>query len=87
MEPSNKFGLMLGLSIAETICCSPLFGIIGIVMAVLANNAYKAGNYEEYASKSKLCWIMLIVGLVISIIMSIIAFSTGMLSAFTDSYY
>lgn len=72
MVPENKFGLMLGLSIAETICCFPITGIIGIILSILANNAYTQGNYEGYESNAKAVKITLIIGLVIALITAMI---------------
>lgn len=72
MVPDNKFGLMLGLSIAELVCCFPICGIIGIIFTVLANNAYKEGDYTTYEEKAKQVKITLIIGLVIGLIMNIL---------------
>lgn len=72
MTPDNKFGLMLGLSIAELCCCFPITGIIGIIFAVIANNAYKAGDYETYEAKAKTVKIVLLVGLGLGIVIGIL---------------
>lgn len=72
MVPENKFGLMLGLSIAELVCCFPICGIIGIILTVLANNAYKEGDYTSYEEKAKQVKITLIIGLVIGLIINIL---------------
>lgn len=72
MVPENKFGLMLGLSIAELLCCFPICGIIGIIFTVLANNAYKEGDYTTYEEKAKQVKITLIVGLIVGLILNIL---------------
>ena len=74
MQQKNNFGLMLGLSIAEMLCCFQITGIIGIVLSILANTAYKNGDYEDYASKAKITKIVLIVGLVLGLLANILVF-------------
>lgn len=73
MVPDNKFGLMLGLSIAELCCCCPIAGIIGIIFAVNANSAHKAGDFETYNAKAKAVKITLLVGLAVGLIIGIIS--------------
>ncbi|MCM1495569.1 MAG: CD225/dispanin family protein [Bacteroides sp.] len=90
MVPENKFGLMLGLSIAELVCCFPICGIIGIIFAVLANNAYKEGDYTTYEKQAKTVKITLIVGLIVGLIMNILVFvmyGAAIFSAAGSSYY
>ncbi len=90
MVPENKFGLMLGLSIAELVCCFPITGIIGIIFAALANSAYKEGNYEDYEAKAKTVKIALIVGLVIGLILNILVlvlYGAAIFSAIGSSSY
>lgn len=78
MVPDNKFGLMLGLSIAELCCCCPIAGIIGIIFAVNANNAHKAGDYETYDAKAKAVKITLLIGLAVGLIIGIITLIESM---------
>lgn len=71
MVPENKFGMMLGLSIAELVLCCPIAGIIGIIFSVLANNAHKEGDYDGYSSKAKAVKLTLIIGLAVGLIAAI----------------
>lgn len=90
MVPDNKFGLMLGLSIAELVCCCWITGVIGIILAVTANNAYKAGDYDTYNEKAKAVKITLIIGLVIGIVVAIvigIGYGAAISEALSSSYY
>ncbi|MDE7365782.1 MAG: CD225/dispanin family protein [Lachnospiraceae bacterium] len=90
MVPENKFGLMLGLSIAELVCCFPICGIIGIILTVLANNAYKEGDYTSYEEKAKQVKITLIIGLVIGLIMNILVmvmYGSAIFAAAGSTYY
>lgn len=90
MVPENKFGLMLGLSIAELVICCPIAGIIGIIFTVLANNAHKAGDYDTYTSKAKAVKITLIVGLIVGLILNIlimVIYGAAIASAASGSYY
>lgn len=64
--------LPLILAIVETLCCNLIFGIIGIVFAIQAGNAKKAGDFETARAKSKLTFIILGVGAAISIVVGII---------------
>lgn len=73
MSPDNKFGLMLGLSIAELCCCCPIAGIIGIVFAVQANTAHNSGDYESYDAKAKAVKITLLIGLGVGLLMGILS--------------
>lgn len=72
MEQKNNFGLLLGLSIAELICCCQPAGIAGIILSILANVAYRNGNYEGYASKAKIAKIILIIGAAVGVIINVL---------------
>ena len=68
VQNAPAFVTLLVLSILSTCCCNTITGIAGIILIVLANQDYKAGNIEAYESKKKITTIVLIVGLVLSII-------------------
>ncbi len=68
----QKFGLKLGLSIAEMLCCSPLFGLIALIMVIIENSKFKAGDDAESEKLSKIATILLIVGAVLSVVVLII---------------
>lgn len=74
--PPLKPNTWLWQSIAITLCCSPLFGIIAIVNAVRVNSLYYDGDYEASlrASKRARLWLMvgLITGLIYFIVMTIL---------------
>ena len=61
------------LSILETLCCSWIPGVIGIIFTVLFNSAYKSGNIADYKSKKKIAkvalWIGLALGLVVNLLL------------------
>lgn len=70
----QKFGLKLGLSIAEMLCCNPLCGLISLVMVLIANSKFKAGDVEGSDKLSKVVNIVLIVGVVLTVIGTIVSF-------------
>lgn len=84
-----KFGLYLALSLIEMILCGNIFGLIALIMIILANSAYKAGDEVSGASKLKTCKVLLIVGLVTSILASVIfilVFGSAISLALTNGY-
>lgn len=72
-----QFVTLLVLSILETCCCNCLTGIAGIILVILANSAYKHGDFENYESKRKICSIILIVGAILSVVINIALTVTG----------
>jgi hypothetical protein len=66
--------LPLILSILSLFCCgiSSILAIVGIVFAVQAGNAKKAGDLETARSKAKTSLILAIVGIVLGVIFNII---------------
>jgi hypothetical protein len=69
--------LPLVLSIVELVlCCNVLFGVLGLVFAIQAGNAKKAGDLETARSKAKLSMIIVLVGAgleTIGIILNVVA--------------
>ena len=55
-----------------TLCCNTICGAIGIALTVSGNNVYKNGDPEGAESKFKGAKIALIVGVVLSIVISIV---------------
>ncbi len=76
-EAAPNTTLWIILSALEIFCCSPLFGIIALVFAIMGNSAAGRGDYAEAESKLKTAKIMLIVGVAVSIVVSVIAFFIG----------
>lgn len=67
--PDYILWLILGIVLTCTVCCcfncaGPVFGIITIVLALMANSAFKIGNMVEYQSKIKSAKIVCIIGLI-----------------------
>lgn len=62
----------LVLSILETLCCSWIPGVIGIIFTVLFNSAYKSGNIADYESKKKIAKVALWIGLAVGIIANLL---------------
>lgn len=86
MPPVNEIPPMkpttwLWQAIAITFCCSPIFGIIGIIFAAKVNSLYYNGEYDEslVASKRARMWVLigLIVGIVGTIVSMIVMFTGG----------
>lgn len=93
-EGAPKFGLYLGLSIAEMLCCGGIFGLIALIMTILGNNAYKAGDTMGGESKMKTAKILLIVGVIVGVLASIFvcvvygaAIAAAIGSTSSSSYY
>ena len=73
--PPLKPNTWLWQSIAVTLCCFPILGIVALVNGIRVNSLYYAGFYEkaEQASKRAKMWALigLIAGIVYSIAMTI----------------
>ena len=72
--PPLKPNTWLWQSIVVMLCCSPLFGIIALVNAILVNSNYVGGNYEKAQRASKRAKIWMLVGLITGIIYFIVMF-------------
>lgn len=70
--PPLKPSTWLWQSIVVTICCSPIFGIVGIINAVRVNSLYGEGRYEESLRASKRAKLWTLIGLVFGIIANIV---------------
>ena len=66
-----SFVTILVLAILQTCCCNTITGITAIILILVANGAYKSGNIDDYESKKKAATIVLIVGVILSIVISI----------------
>jgi len=53
-------------------CCNLLFGIPALVFAIQAGNAKKAGDFETARGKAKISYIIMGVGMAISVVVGII---------------
>ncbi len=72
-EVKNKATLWLILNIVSTVlCCSGIFGIIGIILAAMGMGSFKRADYEDMNKKSKIAMIMFIIGTVLGLIGEII---------------
>lgn len=92
-EVKNKATLWLILNIVSTVlCCSGVFGIIGIIMAAMGMGSFKRGEFEDMNKKSKIAMIMFIIGTVLGLIGEIVAIiliangTINTLSDFPDFY-
>lgn len=70
--PPLKPTTWLWQAIAVTLCCSPIFGIIGIVFAAKVNSLYYSGLYEESEKASKRAKMWVIIGFVFGIIATVL---------------
>jgi len=86
----QKFGLKLGLSIAEIVtCCNPLFGIPALIMVIVANSKFKAGDEAGSEKLSKAVNIVLIIGAVLGLLFwigNIVINGAIIASAFNSGY-
>ncbi len=68
----QKQGLNVGMlifSIIVLICCSPIFGIISLIMTITAQNA----TPEDAKKKIKIALILNIIGIVVGLIINVVA--------------
>lgn len=73
-QQNPVFTKYLVLSILEMICCCQITGVIALVLTILANSDFKAGNFVGFESKTKSAKTTLIVGLVIGLVAGIALF-------------
>lgn len=79
--PKHGFAVAaLVLGILGLICCSPLFGILGLVFSLVAK---KDGNTEKINNAAL---IISIVGLVLSVLILIVGFASGMVDYYINFY-
>ena len=78
-KPGNSpaFVTLILLAILETCCCNTITGVIAIILTFIADSSYSSGDLQGYESKKKITIIVLIVGVVLSILMSIITLALG----------
>ncbi len=69
--PPMKPTTWLWQAIAVTLCCSPIFGVIGIIFAARVNSLYYSGLYEESQKASKKAKMWVIIGFVFGIVATI----------------
>ena len=88
---AQDYMLWLILSIIQicSLCCCNcigfIFGIISLIFVITANNAYKAGNINLYASKIKTAKIINIIGWVGMILSFIIGMVMGIFNNMANS--
>ncbi len=82
LKPSN----WLWQSVLVTLCCFPVFGIIGIVNAMQVNPHYYAGNYERADRFSKRARLWSMVGLIAGIVYFIVALITMTKGNFMEQF-
>lgn len=89
MNPQStpEFTKCLVLSIIQMLCCCQITGIIALVFTILANSAFKIGNFADYQAKIKgakttltVGWIVAAVIYIIVIIMYVAVFGIVFLS-------
>lgn len=77
-------------SILCTVFCCQIFGIIGLIMAILAENSYSRGNYIDAANKSRLARNWTLAGLISSIVIAVVYLGIILISGLfctTESFY
>lgn len=80
LKPNN----WMWLSVLVTLCCFPIFGIIGIVNGMQVNPHYFSGNYDRAERFSRRARIWSIVGLVVGAIYYVVMFYTMMKGDFLN---
>lgn len=93
----NNFGMKMTFSILEILACcgcniiTMILGIIACVFTAKANNAYKAGRWDEFRSQAKtatIClWVGLGVGMLYMISFAVAWTSGGLGEEFTRGFY
>ncbi len=76
LKPSN----WVWLSVLVTLCCFPIFGIIGLVNGMQVNPNYYAFNYERaerFSRRARLWSVMGIVVGLINIIVMVVSMTKG----------
>ncbi len=53
-------------------CCNLLFGVPALVFAIQAGNAKKAGDFETARSKAKIAYIIMGIGMALSVVAGIV---------------
>lgn len=80
LRPSN----WIWLSVLVTLCCFPIFGIIGIVNGMQVNSNYYAGDYDRAERLSKRARMWSIIGLVVGVVYYVIMLVTMMQGDFLN---
>lgn len=89
--PNYILWLVLGIVQTCSFCCcctgfvTFIFGIITIILAVVANNYFKQGNMILYRARMKAAMIVNIVGWVVMLIGFFIGLATGLLERFATA--
>ncbi len=80
LKPSN----WVWQSLLVTLCCFPIFGILGLVNGIQVNSNYYAANYDRAERLSNRARIWTLVGLVAGIINIIVMLFTMMRGDFLN---
>ena len=66
-EPKWGFGGYIAVSILELLCCGVIWGILGIVFSVQANELFKQGEMHEFERKKGYARNCLIIGPILAV--------------------
>lgn len=84
VQKDPNFTKWLILSIFQLFCCNQITGIIALVFAILANNDWKAGKFDESSRKYKNAKISIVVGFIIGALIYIAAFVLSIFAIMVD---
>lgn len=80
LKPSN----WVWQSVLVTLCCFPIFGIIGLVNGMQVNSLYYAGNYDRAEVLARRARLWAIVGLIVGVVYYVAMFITMMKGDFLN---
>jgi len=73
----NKGTTYIILSILELLCCSPIAGIVALVLAIIGNSNFNKGDYDGAANMWKYTKITLWIGVGLAVVSIILSFVLG----------
>lgn len=79
----DKGVMYIILSVLELFCCSPLAGIVALVLAIIGSSNFKNGDYAGAANMWKYTKITLWIGLGLSVLITILSLVLGIGSIMT----
>ena len=70
-QQNPTFTKDLIFSIFQLLCCCQITGILSLIFVILANTAFKQGNYMEYQAKTKTAKTTRIIGYILGGVITI----------------